>query len=56
MAAGTVERTTGVAWEDALVSEVRRAIALSREGSRAEAESVMTAACACAEAACERAE
>ncbi|MDP9484355.1 MAG: hypothetical protein M3Q49_00930 [Actinomycetota bacterium] len=51
MAAGTTERTTVVAGEDALVAEVRRAIALSRQGSRAEAERVMQAACERAEAA-----
>ncbi len=45
MATGTMERTTGGV-ADALAAEVRRAIDLSREGSRAEAESVMEAACA----------
>ncbi|MDP9439130.1 MAG: hypothetical protein M3P49_10345 [Actinomycetota bacterium] len=55
MATGTIKRTTGVAGDDALlVAAVRRAIALSREGSRVEAESVMQAACELAEAAAER--
>ncbi|MDP9438534.1 MAG: hypothetical protein M3P49_07300 [Actinomycetota bacterium] len=53
--AGTAARTTGVAGDDALlVAAVRRAIALSREGSRLEAESVMAAACELAEDAAER--
>ncbi len=52
--AGTSARTTGVAGDEALAAEVRRAIALSREGARAEAEAVLAAACELAEAAAER--
>ncbi len=54
MSAGTTERKTVVAGDDALAAEVRREIVLSREGMRAEAERVMEAACALAEAAAER--
>ncbi len=54
MAAETMERTTGAGEDALLAAEVRRAIALSREGLRAEAERVMEAACELAEATPER--